>query len=51
MKTILAKKKLEELEEQRNKNPITYKYLLMNRMVGTQNWAGPMEKEHFGKYV
>ncbi|XP_034251636.1 39S ribosomal protein L16, mitochondrial [Thrips palmi] len=51
MKTILAKKKLEELEEKRNINPITYKYLLMNRMVGTQNWAGPTEKEYFGKYV
>lgn len=51
MKTMLANKKLKELEEERNINQITYKYLLMNRMVGTQNWAGPMEKEYFGKYV
>ena len=50
-KTILAMKKLEELKEQRNINPYTYKYLIMNRMCGSQNWVKPMDKIYFGKYV
>ncbi|KAJ1531017.1 hypothetical protein ONE63_005849 [Megalurothrips usitatus] len=50
-KTLLAMKKLEELKEQRNINPYTYKYLIMNNMCGSQNWVKPIDKLYFGKYV
>jgi len=50
-KTLLARKKLDELKEKRNMNPYTYKYLIMNRMCGSQNWVKPMDKLYFGKYV
>ncbi|XP_026277717.1 39S ribosomal protein L16, mitochondrial [Frankliniella occidentalis] len=49
-KTLLAMKKLEELKEQRNCNPYTFKYLVMNRMCGSHNWLKNMDKLYFGKY-
>lgn len=51
VKTMLAMKKLEEFKEQRNINPYTFKYLVMNRMCGSQNWLKPIDKLYFGKYV
>lgn len=50
-KTLLAMKKLEELKEERNLNPYTYKYLIMNQMCGSQNWVKPIDRLYFGKYV
>ncbi|KAK3912361.1 39S ribosomal protein L16, mitochondrial [Frankliniella fusca] len=49
-KYMLAMKKLEELKEQRNINPLTYKYLVMNDMCNCRHWVKDIDKLYFGKY-
>lgn len=43
--------KEEEILEQENLNPYTFKYVVQNSLGGCHNWISPYDRRWFGKYI